>query len=434
MNIRILNSLILALILVQLLNTGCRKTPEEKTDPDIDWLRNELVAISSADPAVNEPSFDAILAKIGDPQIVALGEGSHGTREFWQLRQKLTRYLVEKKGFSAILMETGFPSSFALHDYITAGVGDEADVHERLGTWRYVEMQEFIRWMRQYNIEHPAGAGGPALHFYGYDTAFIDWTEAIRLIIEYLQEVDPGMVDDINTRLLNHTMEDAVFVRDFFEANEALYVSLSSTEEYNIIFRFANNLIASLEIWDRFRQDKPTLEYRDSVNIQNVNCIMENLLPGHKIILWAHNGHICTGYWWDTGGKVRILGSRLRDQFGSLYYPIATEFYGGHFRAWDVCEGHDYLFISQTAAAPPGDSYTYMFKQAGIPFFYLDIRHIDFSDSDALWVMGPYRIRSIGATYCFNHDLLFYDTISLPEYYDGLMFVENSTPITPITF
>jgi erythromycin esterase-like protein len=115
-------------ILIIVLTTGCSKEPEkEETDTDIEWLCNELIIISSPDPDVDEVAFDSILSKIGDPQIVALGEGSHGTRQFWQLRQKLTRYLVEKKGFSAILMETSFPSSFPLHDYITKGIGDESD-------------------------------------------------------------------------------------------------------------------------------------------------------------------------------------------------------------------------------------------------------------------------------------------------------------------
>ena len=418
--------------IIMLLASGCSKETPAATDPDVEWLRNEIIPISSPDPSLDEASFDMILEKIGDPQIVALGEGSHGTREFWQLRQKLTRYLIEKKGFSAILMEASFPGSFPLHDYIATGTGTESDVHKRLGTWKYLEMQEFIRWMRQYNIDHPAGAGGPALHFYGYDTAFSDWTEAIALILAYLQVVDQEQVDDINTRLQQHTEDDAIYVRDLFAQNEALYISLTSEEEYSVIFRIASNLIASVVIWDRLRLDRPTLEYRDSVNIQNVNCIMDNLLAGQKVIVWAHNGHIRSGYWFDVDSKARTLGSRLREQFGNAYYPVGTEFYGGKFRAWNICPGNAYEFSIQQVASPPGDSYTWMLKQAEEPFFYLDIRHIDYSDDGSSWITGPARMRAIGASYCMDYDKYFYDTISLPEFFDGLMFVKTSTPITPV--
>jgi erythromycin esterase len=286
--------------------------------------------------------------------------------------------------------------------------------------------------MRQYNIDHPAGTDGAALHFYGYDTAFGDWTEAIRLIISYLQTVDAGEADDVNTRLQQNTVEEAVYVHDLFVQNESQYVSQSSQAEYNVIFRIVNNLISGREIMDRLSSGESTLEYRDSVNILNVNCIMDNILPGQKIIIWAHNGHIRSGYWFDTGGAARMLGSRLREQFGDTYYPIGTEFYGGQFLAWDICEGHTREMISQSVGAPPGDSYTYMFKQADEPFFYLDIRHIDYSDNGAQWLMDPARLRAIGASYCLGYDSYFYDTISLPEFFDGMMFVETSTPITPI--
>jgi erythromycin esterase-like protein len=75
-----------------------------------------------------------------------------------------------------------------------------------------------------------------------------------------------------------------------------------------------------------------------------------------------------------------------------------------------------------------------MFKQADVPLFYLDIRHIDYSDSGTEWIMGPARLRAIGASYCLGYDSYYYDTISLPEFFDGLMFVETSTPISPVTF
>ena len=433
MKAKIRNISIFSMIFLLLPVTGCKKIIEH-TDTDFSWLRNELIAINSSDPAINESSMDSILEKIGDAQIVALGEATHGTSEFWKIRQKITRYLVEKKGFRAILMEASFPASFALHDYITVGSGTLSEAHQTLGSWRYSEMQDFIRWMRQYNIEHPADGNGPALHFYGYDTAFQSWTEAINLILTFLQQVDAGEVENINTRLQNHTKDDAVYLCEFFTGNESLYISRSSPKEYNKIFRIVNNLVSSWEIWNRLSLNRPTLEYRDSVNILNVNCIMTNLLPGCKIVLWAHNGHIRNGYMNDVNGKAKMLGYRLRSQFGSSYYPIATEFYGGHFLAWDECAGHDFLFIDHTVASPPGESYTYRLKQALVPLYYLDLSRINYSDPNSAWIQGPEKVRMIGATYCFNNDLQYYDTLSLPEYYDGIVFVANSHPTTRITF
>jgi erythromycin esterase-like protein len=44
---------------------------------------------------------DALLDVVGDRPIVLLGEGSHGTHEFYALRAEITARLVEEKGFDA---------------------------------------------------------------------------------------------------------------------------------------------------------------------------------------------------------------------------------------------------------------------------------------------------------------------------------------------
>jgi erythromycin esterase len=413
---------------------SCNKE-EETREPDLAWLGEELVTINSVDPYVNDNGLDIILQKVGDAQIVGLGEGTHGTTEFWSIRQKITRYLVEKKGFSAILFEASFPGSFALHDYVTTGTGIASEAHYKLGTWRYLEMQNLISWMRQYNVDHSGTGNEPSLHFYGYDCAFSNWTEPINLITSYLQVVDAGEAENINTRLLQHTKEDAIYVHDFFSTKESLYTSLSSEEEYQTIFRIVSNLLPSWECWNRLSLDKPTLQYRDSVNIQNVNWIIENLVNGGKVIIWAHNAHVRNGYSPDAEGTIaRMLGSRLHEKYGSSYYTIATQFYDGNFLAWDECEDHDFLFINHQAAIPPVDSYPGLFWQTGVPLFFLDLSQIDYTGNRTSWLLEPRMLREIGATYCKYSDLQYYYNLSLPENYDGIVFVKTSHPITKINF
>jgi erythromycin esterase len=413
---------------------ACNKAEKAK-EPDIVWLGEELVPINSVDPDVNDNGLDIILQKIGDARIVGLGEGTHGTTEFWSIRQKITRYLIENKGFNAILFEASFPGSFPLHDYIAEGTGVASEAHYRLGSWRYIEMQSLISWMRQYNIDHPGSGNEPSLHFYGYDCAFSDWTEAINLITSYLQVVDAGEAENIKTRLLQHTEEDAIFVQNFFSTKESVYTSLSSEKEYHTIFRIVNNLLPSWECWDRLSMDKPTLQYRDSVNLINVNFIIENLVNGGKVIIWAHNAHARNGYSPDAEGtSARMLGSRLREQYGSSYYTIATQFYDGNFLAWDECKDHDFLFINHQAAIPPDASYPSLFWQTGVRLFFLDLSQINYNGDHTSWLLEPRMLREIGATYCKDLDLQYYYNLSLPENYDGIVFVKTSHPITKITF
>ena len=52
--------------------------------------------------SIEHANIDSLLDRIGDSQLVLLGEASHGTAEFYDMRTKITRHLIEKKGFNVI--------------------------------------------------------------------------------------------------------------------------------------------------------------------------------------------------------------------------------------------------------------------------------------------------------------------------------------------
>src|SRR5690606_3025807 len=49
--------------------------------------------------AIEEAHLDALLDRIGEAEVVLMGEASHGTSEFYRMRQRITRRLIEEKGF-----------------------------------------------------------------------------------------------------------------------------------------------------------------------------------------------------------------------------------------------------------------------------------------------------------------------------------------------
>ncbi|MGD2215570.1 MAG: hypothetical protein PVJ64_02390 [Gemmatimonadales bacterium] len=130
-----------------------------------------------------------------------------------------------------------------------------------------------IAWIREHNVQR--GEHDPALHYYGYDCAFRSWTESTNLISGYLEVVDPGAVEDITTRLNNYTLEDARYVYDFLAANADAYIAQSSSEEYELILRIAENPEPSWQVWYN--------------------------LDGGKVIIWTHNLHVGNTYLEDSG-------------------------------------------------------------------------------------------------------------------------------------
>jgi len=415
--------------------SSCKKIEDDLPENENKtWLQQHVVMINSADPDISENNLYLLKDKIGDARIVGLGEANHGTSEFWGIRQKISKYLIEEMGFTGILMEAGFPNSLYINDYITKGAGTASGAHQKLGTWRYQEMRDLIKCMRIYNVQHSVDGNDPPLCYFGYDCAFHNWTEATNLIIDYLQSVDPEEVENIKSRLENYTIEDARYVCDFFESKKDEYILSGSEKDYKIILRIALNLEPNWTIWYNLRNGLPDLDKRDELNVDNVNWIIENLLDNGKVIIWAHNGHVGNCYLDDAGSEAKMLGSRLKEQYGDDYYVIATEFYNGRFYAWDRCEGHAYTFWVHSAALPDETSYAYYFHGAGIPIFFLDLRHTDYTVEAAKWLLGPMKLRFIGASYCPMDDIYYYDTVSLPVNYDGIIFFEEITQTTPISF
>jgi erythromycin esterase-like protein len=47
--------------------------------------------------------YDGLLERVGDARFALLGEASHGTREFYRERIRITRRLIIEKGFSRLL-------------------------------------------------------------------------------------------------------------------------------------------------------------------------------------------------------------------------------------------------------------------------------------------------------------------------------------------
>src|SRR5690606_39009184 len=61
--------------------------------------------------AIGHVDLEPLLQRIGDSRVVLLGEASHGTAEFYDMRARITRELVEKKGFNIVAVEADWPDA-----------------------------------------------------------------------------------------------------------------------------------------------------------------------------------------------------------------------------------------------------------------------------------------------------------------------------------
>jgi len=88
-----------------------------------------------AQPLTGAPGdHDALLDRIGGARVVALGESTHGTHEFYRQRAVITKRLIEEHGFHAVADD--LRRALVLDDGRLAGLLSMTDVA------RLIELRE----------------------------------------------------------------------------------------------------------------------------------------------------------------------------------------------------------------------------------------------------------------------------------------------------
>ena len=154
----------------------------------------EAVRAAAAPLLGGKDDYDALLELVGEARFVLIGEASHGTHEFYRERARITRRLIEERGFTAVAVEADWPDAYRINRYVR-GTGDDPDALAALGDfqrfprwmWRNADVLEFVEWLRDYNDALPSDA--PRVGFYGLDLYSLH--TSIQAVLGYLDKVDP---------------------------------------------------------------------------------------------------------------------------------------------------------------------------------------------------------------------------------------------------
>lgn len=104
-------------------------------------------------------NLDSMVKAIGDADIVLLGEASHGTSDFYQVRAELSKKLITSKGFNIIGVEGDWPSAYRLNRYVKGMEGSDSSAADALGDftrwptwmWANTDIRDFAEWLKEYN-------------------------------------------------------------------------------------------------------------------------------------------------------------------------------------------------------------------------------------------------------------------------------------------
>lgn len=119
-----------------------------------DLITSRAVAL----PAPDSPEF-AVFDRYADKRVVMLGEGSHGTHEFYAARAAITRRFVERHGFTVIAVEADWLDAASYNRYIAGEPAPDASqpAFQRFPTWmwRNTVIRDLLHDLRALNDEQP---------------------------------------------------------------------------------------------------------------------------------------------------------------------------------------------------------------------------------------------------------------------------------------
>ena len=138
--------------------------------------------------------YDGLLRLVGDRRFVLLGEATHGTHEFYRERARITKRLIDEKGFTAVAVEADWPDAYRVNRYVM-GQSTDLDATAALADfqrfpawmWRNRDVVGFIEWLRARNDAHAHHQ--TKARFYGLDLYSL--RASMQAVVRYLDEVDP---------------------------------------------------------------------------------------------------------------------------------------------------------------------------------------------------------------------------------------------------
>ena len=303
------------------------------------------IIASAAEPfgSIETADLNPLLNRIGDARVVLIGEASHGTSEFYRMRDKISRALIETKGFNFIAIEADWPDAARIDHYVRHREyrPSEWTAFSRfpIWMWRNNEVRAFVDWLRSYNAAQKATS---RVAFHGLDLYSL--YNSIRFVLEYLENVDPESAKVARERygcLTPWQSDPATYghaaltgryptceadvahaLRDLVQKRQAYAV-----HDGELFLDAVQNarLVANAERYYRimYYGSRASWNLRDEHMFNTLKTLLAYHGEHSKGIVWAHNSHIGNAEATEMSARgEHNIGQLCRKEFAQNCYAI----------------------------------------------------------------------------------------------------------------
>jgi erythromycin esterase-like protein len=424
-----------------------------RTEHDlIEGLRTHLLPLAGSARAL-----DPLLGSLGAARFALLGEASHGTREFYRERIRITQRLITEHGCTAVAVEADWPDAWRVNRYVR-GLSDDANATAALSgfkrfpawMWRNTEVRDFIEWLRDFNAQR---GRHEQVGFYGLDLYSL--FSSMQAVLAYLDGTDPEAAGRARARYacFDHAREDSqaygygasygltpscedevvTQLRDMNKVATHFEPTRGLERDESFFAQQNARLVRNAEEYYRtmFRGRVSSWNLRDSHMVETLQALDRHLSidgPPPRFAVWAHNSHLGDASATEMGdmGEWNV-GQLMRDRYGAEAMLVG---FSTH-RGW-VTAASDWDDPPQRKRVRIGleNSWEDVLHRTGAERFLLRLR----DDEVLRSLAAPRRLqRAIGVIYRpeTERESHYFET-RLADQFDALIHIDETNALEPL--
>lgn len=401
--------------------------------------------------SVADADLRSLIQRIGGARVVLIGEASHGTSEFYRMRSRITRELIETCGFNAVAIEGDYPDTNTIDAAIRGRTLRELRTppFSRFPTWMWnnEEMKEFVHWAHDYNQSLPPDEEKISIH--GLDIYSL--YNSIGVVLDFLDRVDPRAAESARVRYgclspwesdpatygraaasgrIKNCETEVVETLTEFLVKRMQYVA----ENQDDVFDAERNatVVRDAEHYYRimYQGNRESWNLRDTHMFETLEAILAHRGSDSRAVVWAHNSHV--GYAPATEMGVRgelNIGQLAKDRWGVDSYSIG---FGTHTGTVSAASNWDEPVQTMRVRPSHHDSYERLCHDSGVENFLLSLRDQKLNRL-SLALSHPHLERAIGVIYRPETEVLsHYFHADLQRQFDEYIWFDKTTAVTPI--
>ncbi len=406
----------------------------------VNTLRRSIEPIVS----LSHPSLDGFVERAHSARVCLLGESTHGTVEFYELRAKMTLRLIDDYAFNIVCLEADWPDVELINDYIHGRRDDWSGFHRfPQWMWRNHSFADFVDELRDRNLE---GDGQP-ISVFGLD--IMSLSASLEAVLHFLERRDPEafrLAQQAETcfaqwrhdptqyglHVCHHQVKTCEReVLNILKTMHERRLQLIGTTDSKLLSALQNaRVVHNAEEYYRamYESAEQSWNLRDRHMFETLLILLDHFGKGSRAVIWEHNSHIGDARATEMNliGELN-LGQLCRTHFGQHAYlagfltdhgtVMAASCWGGPARVKTLNPGR-------------ADSYEGLFHSLNVPAFHVPFRH---SAAVSRHLREPRLERAVGVIYQPDKERnSHYFRASLSSQFDEITWVDQTSAVKPL--